>query len=288
MEEKDFPGLYRSSDALSIKMQKEYYFSLASYSVLLLTASLFSFLSTEPDPSLKIISAVLFLASLAIMIWQKTTRPDDLWYNGRAVAESVKTRTWRFIMKAVPYEGSDEIARQNFVEDLKEILKSNESVVRKLGTNYAGKPIISDKMKTIRNLSLAQRVAFYHEHRINDQEKWYCKKAAFNKSWSTRLFWVSIALHALATFFLLYNIKEPAERFPVSVIGVAASAILSWLQAKKYNELSSSYSLTAHEIALIKNENDMITNEQQFSEYIINCETAFSREHTQWIARKKR
>ena len=67
---------------------------------------------------------------------------------------------------------------------------------------------------------------------------------------------------------------------------MVASSILTWLQAKKHNELSSSYSLTAHEIILIKSEVNRIENEIDFSEYIMNCENAFSREHTQWFARK--
>ncbi|MEO1352240.1 MAG: DUF4231 domain-containing protein [Cyanobacteria bacterium J06635_15] len=48
-------------------------------------------------------SALLFLVTLAILIGLRVKRPDDIWYNGRAVAESVKTRTWRWVMRAEPY-----------------------------------------------------------------------------------------------------------------------------------------------------------------------------------------
>ncbi|WP_208609325.1 hypothetical protein [Flavobacterium xinjiangense] len=44
--------------------------------------------------------------------------------------------------------------------------------------------------------------------------------------------------------------------------------------------------MTAHEIILIKSESTIINSEKEFSEYIMNCENAFSREHTQWFARK--
>ena len=84
----------------------------------------------------------------------------------------------------------------------------------------------------------------------------------------------------------MYNIYDSNAKLPVEVIAVAASSVLTWLQTKKHNELSSSYSLTAHEIILIKSEINRIETEENLSEYIMNCENAFSREHTQWFARK--
>jgi hypothetical protein len=84
----------------------------------------------------------------------------------------------------------------------------------------------------------------------------------------------------------LYNIYDPTAKLPIEVIAVASSSVLTWLQAKKHNELSSSYSLTAHEIMLIKSEVNIIKTEDDLSEYVMNCENAFSREHTQWFARK--
>jgi len=288
IENKDFPGLYQSADATSLIMQKRYFGSMLWYILTLFAAAFFAFFNNEPEPSLKIISAILFLISLSLMVWQKVTKPEDLWYNGRAVAESVKTRTWRFIMKATPYEAGDESATQRFIADLKEILKENENLISKLGSKTAVKEPISQPMKDIRLLNLEERLNFYKQHRIEDQQIWYTKKAIYNKNCGDRLFWVIVVLHAIAIFFLLINIKEPSVRFPISVIGVAASSALTWFQAKKYSELFSSYTLTAHEISIIKSEGNVIANEQQLSEYIINCETAFSREHTQWVARKRR
>jgi hypothetical protein len=85
---------------------------------------------------------------------------------------------------------------------------------------------------------------------------------------------------------LLYRIKDPSLSLPIEVIATAAGAALTWLQAKKHNELNSAYALTAHEIALIKGESDSVHSEAQLSEYVVNSEAAFSREHTQWVARK--
>ena len=222
------------------------------------------------------------------MIWLRVSKPDDIWYNGRAVAESVKTRAWRWMMRAEPYIDCEnvEIMRKLFVNDLKVILEQNKSLIGKLGLEASIDDPITEVMIQVRKLPLQERFDFYKNERIKDQANWYAKKSIFNKKKSSYWFWLTVSLHAFAIILLLINISQIKLKLPIEVIAVAASSVLTWLQAKKHNELSSSYSLTAHEIALIKSESTDIKNENDLSEYIINCENAFSREHTQWYARK--
>lgn len=289
IENTDLPGLYQSADSASLKEQKKYFGGIKFYITILVIAALFAYISDgNTNPTTKIISAILFLASLSIMIWLKVSKPDDIWYNGRAVAESVKTRAWRWMLRAEPYEDSQdiEIMRKLFVRDLKSILKQNQSLIGKLGITSAVEEPITDKMLQVRRLNIEDRLELYRKERITNQALWYSNKAKFNKDKSTFWFIITIVLHALAIILLLYNIKEPTLKLPIETIAVAASGVLTWLQSKKHNELSSSYSLTAHEIMLIKSEVTRINNEQELSEYVMNCENAFSREHTQWVARK--
>ena len=285
----DLPGLYQSANITSIKEQKNYFNGIMIYLILLIIAAFFAFYSDGENNSInKIISVILFLSSLFIVIWLRISRPDDVWYNGRAVAESVKTRSWRWMMRAEPYLDCEDIeaVRKHFIKDLQIILKQNENLIKQLDTNASIEEPISNKMLKIRGLNLNDRFNLYRIQRITDQLLWYTKKSKFNKKWATIWFWGTVVLHGLAIILLLYNIKEPTLKLPVETIAVIASSILTWLQAKKHNELSSSYSLTAHEITLIKSETNRIDNESDFSEYIMNCENAFSREHTQWFARK--
>ncbi|MDX9853021.1 MAG: DUF4231 domain-containing protein [Tenuifilaceae bacterium] len=285
----DLPGLYQSADSASLKEQKKYFRAIGIYSILLVFAALFAFWSDgNENPTTKIISTLFFLITLSIMIWLRVSKPDDIWYNGRAVAESVKTRAWRWMLRAEPYEDCEdvEIMRKRFVIDLKTILKQNESLIGKLGIGASVAEPITDKMLQVRKLPLLERFELYRKERILNQALWYTKKAKFNKNKSTLWFAITVVLHGFAILLLLFNIKEPSLKLPIEVIAVAASSVLTWLQSKKHNELSSSYSLTAHEIMLIKSETNRITTESELSEYILNCENAFSREHTQWVARK--
>lgn len=286
---KDLPGLYQSADSASLREQKKYFNSIIWYLLLLICASIFAFLAGEhSSPIFKIISTLLFIVTLFIMIWQKKSRPEDTWYNGRAVAESVKTRSWRWMMRAEPYVDckSVETMRKHFVNDLKTILEQNKSLIGKLEIDASLEDPISDTMIQVRKLSIEDRFNIYKEERITNQALWYNKKVKYNKKRANLWYAITIVLHGIAIILLLYNIIEPELKLPIEIIAVAASSALSWLQAKKHNELVSSYSLTVHEIVLIRSEITTFNNESDFSDYIMNCENAFSREHTQWFARK--
>lgn len=290
IDKKDLPGLYQISDNASIKEQNNYFISIVIYLLLLIIASILAYFANDypEETTLKVITALLFIITLSIIIWQKVKRSDDIWYNGRAVAESVKTRSWRWMMRTEPYMDceNEETMRKSFVNDLNTILKQNKNLISKLGIEASIDDPISEKMIQVRRLCLEERFNIYKKERITNQALWYTKKAKYNKQRANLCFYLTIGLHAIAIFLLLYNIQEPKLKLPIELIAVGASSVLSWLEAKKYNELSSAYSLTAHEIILIKSEVTSFNNESEFSDYVLNCENAFSREHTQWFARK--
>jgi len=74
--------------------------------------------------------------------------------------------------------------------------------------------------------------------------------------------------------------------WPTEVFVVTAGAVLTWMQVKRFRELASSYGLAAQEIGIIRGELDEVKTESEFIEFVKDSENAFSREHTQWIARK--
>jgi len=281
------PGLYQSADRASLGAQSTYFWGLRLYLFLLVIAALVSYL--WPDNSYGVIASVLlFLITLGILIYLRVNRPDDQWYNCRAVAESVKTRSWRWCMRAEPYgDASDkQVVAKQFINDLKAILKQNRSLSEVLQSGEGIKEPISPTMEHIRKLSVEERLELYKTQRIDNQANWYSLKSIFNKKRARQWFWVSVFLHGLAICFLIYRVKDPTFKLPVEVVATAAGAVLTWLQAKKHNELNSSYALTAHEIMLIKGEALSVKTEKELSEFVFNSETAFSREHTQWAARK--
>ncbi|MDN2660389.1 DUF4231 domain-containing protein [Neptunomonas sp. CHC150] len=283
MQEDSFPGLYQSADKASFDSQNTYYLCLSFYLGLLVIAAAVSFF-VPVNTYGALVSALLFLVTLGILIYLKTNKPDDIWYNGRAVAESVKTLSWKWMMKAEPFH-KDNSAEADFIADLKSVLKQNQSLSAVLSFSEGAKEPITDLMRSIRSQSFDDRKTIYKNQRIDDQADWYAKKAIFNRKRASSWFRFSVLLHGAAIIVLIYRVYDPSQSLPVEVIATAASAVLTWIQAKKHNELSSSYSLAAHEIGIIKSEWQSVT-EIDFSDFVINTENAFSREHTQWIARK--
>lgn len=283
IQEDSFPGLYQSADKASLDSQNEYYLCLSFYLGLLVIAAAVSFF-VPINTYGALLSALLFLVTLGILIYLKTNKPDDIWYNGRAVAESVKTLSWKWMMRAEPFDEEDS-SDSDFIADLKKVLKQNQSLSSVLNSTEGAKEPITEVMRSVRSQSFDDRKALYKNQRIDDQADWYTKKAIFNRKRASSWFWLSVLLHSAAIIILVYRVYDSSVSLPVEVIATAASAVLTWIQAKKYNELSSSYSLAAHEIGFIKSEWQSVT-EDDFSDFVINTENAFSREHTQWIARK--
>jgi len=149
----DLPGLYQSADQASLRAQSFYFWGLGIYLALLVCAALVSFIwPTNTQGALA--SASLFLITLGILIGLKVKKPDDIWYNGRAVAESVKTRSWRWMMQAEPYQdvGKLELISKQFINDLKAILNQNRSLSHELNSDAGILDPISSKMKLIRQL----------------------------------------------------------------------------------------------------------------------------------------
>ena len=281
------PGLYQSADKASLDAQSQYFWGLRLYLVLLVLAGAVSFAMDEGRFG-AIASALLFLITLLILVALRVARPDETWYNGRAVAESVKTRAWRWSMRAEPYEqkpNQDEVIEQ-FIDDLKDILDQNAGLSTKLLPDASRNHPISDTMTTVRNLPLMERLQIYKTQRVDDQAAWYSSKSRFSRRKGQWWFGVSVVLHTLAIALLLSRIANPEVAVPTDAIATAAGAALTWLQAKKYNELESSYALAANEIDYARAKAALVKTEQQFSEFVLSSEAAFSREHTQWVARR--
>lgn len=281
----NLPGLYHAADGASRESQKRYFSGLVWYLALLVLAAAISFISPNSQTG-TLASAIVFLASLGVLSWLRTEQPDEIWYNGRAVAESVKTRTWRWMMRAEPFDKPDAASDAEFLSDLLAILRQNTSLSKHLTSVSGAQDAISAEMRVVRALAAPERLALYMSRRVQDQCIWYRKKAHHNKQTAKFFFRLSIVLHGSAVFMLLLRVAEPRLELPIEVIAAAAAAVLTWVQARKYDELTYSYALTAHEITILKSQAPQYPTESDLSEYVVGSEAAFSREHTQWSARR--
>ena len=285
MQEHDFPALYRSADELALASQAHFFLALRVHLATLIVAAILSIVSI-PHWTVAALQLLALLGALGCSIYLFALRPDRLWYAGRAVAESIKTITWRYVCRAEPFQGDDAAARNDFRQKLKAVVEQNREVVQLL-TEHLGGAQITPVMDQMRARPLDERRAIYATSRIEDQLTWYARKAAFNRRMSKGFFWALIAINSIAVVCAIVRIACPDQTFwPTDVFVAAAASLLSWMQAKRFSELAGSYALAAHEIGLIREQSLLPDTDENFSLFVGDAENAFSREHTQWTARK--
>ncbi|MBD8554927.1 DUF4231 domain-containing protein [Rhizobium sp. CFBP 8762] len=286
MTEIEFPALFVTADAAS-NQQQCYYLNLVrgEYGLLFFAACLT--LVESENPVFLAIYAFTFVASLVILAWRAHLRPEQGWYKSRALAESVKTLSWRYAMRAHPFNDAETaVATKDFRDTLASLLRSNKQVGEHLARLDATRPQITTTMSAMRNSALSDRKAYYLASRITDQKEWYSRKAKVNSLAAKRWQWIGAGCYIVGVMLVLLHVKFVNVTFPVEPIIVMASAVLGWMQIKKFNELASAYALTAHEIGLAETVITDAETEQDFSKAINEVELVFSREHTQWIARQ--
>ena len=285
MKQGDYPALYQSASDLSKRAQDAFFRAFFWHMGLLAIASAISVVNS-PCAEVAILQAMVLMGALGCAVYLFLVRPDRHWYSGRAVAESIKTITWRYVSKAEPFNNSDEIGRHDFGLKLKAIVEQNKDVAGLLTTHLDGMQI-SDEMDRLRRVPAPERLEYYRAHRIVDQQSWYAAKASANKRLVNRYFVALIGTIAIAIFFSIARVRFPTAQFwPTDFFVTVAAALLSWIQARRFQELSASYALAAHEISLIRQQASPPMSDDQLSKFVGDAENAFSREHTQWIARK--
>lgn len=286
MNECDYPALYRAADELSGKAQAAFYLMLRIQLIALVIAAALSVLN-YPHSMVAIAQAIALLTALASSIYLGTSRPDKMWYGARAVAESAKTLAWRFISRAEPFESSDEDAvRERFRKTLRAVVEQNSDIASKFESDLSGAQI-STAMGKLRQRPLEERVEEYVVGRVQDQLEWYESNAFDNRRKQRKFFAALVLLNAIALVLALIKIWAPGLPYwPVDVFIAAAASLVSWTQAKRHSDLATSYALAANEIGFIREQAERIRSDEDFSIFVGDAENAFSREHTQWVARK--
>ena len=284
-----YPSLFRSADASAASAQRTYLLLVSSQYFLLISAASISVLF-DYSSDFYSLYAVVVTASTGLLLYMAVQKPEKDWYGCRALAESIKTATWRYMMRAEPFAHCAETgdARIEFSKFLRSILDANAHVHDPISRHPSIGEQITVEMERIRSLSLPERSKVYKEHRILDQRSWYIAKIAWNRRQFR--FWLAVCVLVQLIVIILVILRIKYDQlwsiWPTEPLLVLASSLVGWIQLKKFNELASAYNLTAHEIAILNDNIDMVAREEDLSVFVNDAERAFSREHTQWIARQ--
>lgn len=293
MQNSEFPNYFQASDSASLKAQKNYLniTRIDLLSMILASAlTIYNYQSTESKFSIYVISGLSLLIGLILTIILKTKKYEDIWYQGRALAESCKTLTWRFVCCSEYFENTLDIAeaKKRFVERIKDFSDEFKELSIAMNSKTLNLPIITDKMIEIRAYDLNARKDYYIQNRIEDQKRWYANKAEYNSEKYNFWFWCVIVAQAISLISIVYLIVNPNSNWNfVGLLTTISVSALSWLQLKQHQELKQAYTTATQELNFIVTLTEEITTEDSFSKFVLDSENAISREHTLWLAQRR-
>jgi len=292
--DRDYPAMFCAADRASLTAQRRYLLATRLTLVLLVLGAAIAAVATQWEslkPALAITSAVVLTMSLALSVYVKAASLEKVWYGGRAVAESVKSISWRYMMGAEPFSIGGDPAQTDriFIADLVSIVKERKQLMFGFGGEASDLPQISVRMREFRSRSLPERMEIYIAGRMGDQRRWYGRKAKYNRSAEDKYFVLIVASEVLAACSSLAQVRWPNLKMHFTGLFAAlASAFIAWLQMKQHKELAQAYSVAEFDLSLAEEQARHVRDEGDFSSFVADAENAISREHTLWIARRDR
>ncbi len=295
----DYPALSQSASDTSRDGQQWYRRFVKANLIFLVAGAVLSGTIGFVDESLHApFAALIVLALLCAMAanfvnWRRGD--DNDWFDGRAVAESVKTATWRYMMRTEPFT-SEATCDQEFVQRLRAVLGERIELRQQPSLPSTDFHQITNRMREVRRLGVRKRHDIYVRERLDKQIAWYGDKARLNGRLAERWFWASFGaefVSLLIAFTALVLLKDgnfgpndPVDL--INLVGVAAAlavAFTAWTQLGRHNELNKSYGLAWQELLAIKDVARSVTSEEELQTVVRAGEDAISREHTMWMAK---
>lgn len=306
VKETDLPALYRKTDELSADNQKAHFRGHRLLILLLLAGAIASVLGLVAEPlsratqipadrvqqAFMVLAVLAFVGGLLMTAQLRSAKTAEAWYDARAVAESVKSMAWKYMMRAAPYDSERE-ADKVFREELAELLGD----LRVRLTDTDGQPLqgakpgdggpITARMRAIRGMTVEERLAVYVQARLEDQQAWYERRGAENRAASRRWVSVTLGLNGIALSLALIAILWAPAKSLLGVVTTGISCAITWTQLRRYGDLAHAYAFESHQIGLQTSDARDIITDEDLARFVADCESTFSREHMMWRARRK-
>lgn len=219
------------------------------------------------------------------MVTVREKKYEKVWFDARAVSESAKTLSWRYMMRLPPFH-EEQSADEALIDELQEVGSSRPGALEKIGGIEPNIIQITSLMRKVRQSSFEERKAYYLASRLADQRDWYHTKAAFNRTRSELWYWVVVGTQVAAIVMAILKASGFIEISPVGLLMTAAAGFSAWAQAKRHDDLKTSYSVAANELSNLGAKIELCSSETKLPAHVEDVEEAVSREHTMWRARR--
>lgn len=222
-----------------------------------------------------------FVVAFICEVFSLGLKPERTWYEGRAVAESVKTLAWRYAVCADPFP--KRMTRSEAESKFRQRISSITSQMSDRIIFDSSDSIVSDGMSTLRKLSFTDRRNAYIQGRTFEQRQWYSKKARINQQRATAS-WILLTLIEVTAIILATG--RAFGKWNIDFAGLLAATIsagTAWVAVKQFSPLASAYSIATKELGIQASKLKTV-NEADWAIVAADAEEAISREHTTWLA----
>jgi hypothetical protein len=286
-----YPSLLKAADAGSGSAQKMHFLLLRTELVLLGVGAAFSVAAVwcgNKEIAAWIAAALLF-TSFFISWINKARRYERKWFDCRAVAESVKSLTWRYVTKADPFEKlADDQAARAFVASIGKARAERETSKAALAAQpVQDLEIITARMHQIRMATARERAKVYFRDRLQHQQAWYGQRATAAAQSESRWFWTTSILQAVTMVAAVYVAASKATVSPLSVLTTVVAGATAWARAKRFGDLAQSYRVAEHELAALRGQEPSVDDDAAVAKWVEEVELLISREHMMWFAKSQ-
>ena len=288
------PPVFVTADRSSAAGQRRFLAATKVRLVLLVAAALAGVITIESDQGVHlgaVIAAVAFVGAVVTELYLVQDRPERSWFEGRAVAESVKTTVWRYAVGGEPF-GIDALNDQ---EADRVLVRRLRALVQQLAhVDVAGDHVadeqVTPSMRALRAQPFEERKSRYGAERLAEQQRWYAAKAAVNAR-SARVWSLATVLIEMvgASAAIAKATTLTQDNILTAVLGGAATiaaGLAGWSQSKQHATLATSYRLAAEELGFNRTMLRYQSDESTWSTFVRDAEEAISREHTMWRANR--
>jgi hypothetical protein len=286
----EYPGLHATTDAASLRAQWCHFtiirLQLTLFFVVALTAAVVPVVPQNLRQELAVVTAVVLAIAIATAWVGRLRQYERVWFNCRAIAESVKSTSWLYMMRVRPFSDSG-LADAVLAGRLHEILSVWPGYETHFAADGAAGHTASPQMRNIRNMGFAERKNHYVTLRQNDQQRWYGDKVSFNRSRASQWFWITTTLPLVALVLAITQVRYgPAPINVISPLMTLAASFLAWSQSKRYEELVQAYSLAGVELQHLSALAVSVSTEESLRDLVVDTEEAISREHKMWCVKR--
>jgi hypothetical protein len=273
----EYPAFYQAASSVSKTGQDRYMRAVRIRLVALVLAAVGGALSWTLGSVdvLAWLALVAFTVSLGVEIYMLAAQPDQLWYEGRAAAESVKTLSWRYAVCGDPFNSdlSEGAAAERFRSQVNMITEDLHQIsIPPIG---GVESLIPSTLTQMRLASFKERRYAYCVDRIEDQVYWYATNAQKYNRRLHQFLLATIVFESLGMIGAALRLTGLIEFDLLGVLAVVTAGLASWAQTRQYGSISRAYAIASHELISIKSELEY-QRESEWSRFVDAAEEAIS------------